>query len=246
MAWGMGMPTGFGAYWPSGGFEGWSQSLIAYYQAQPPEVQRELFDAYSDPLECAVSYPHYVSVKLIHEIGSRYRPHRPVDVPLKPVLDHEPPKVFVTEAKCNELASLISLNDRIVAVDEALKALIEGLDPGIHRFFPIDIVMPKGVKFSRQFYVLGVGRYFDSFADSASDSKAYEELPNSGGLLSINRQSLSNSIRGLALTSQVHEGAHLWRERRFQEWLTCFSDELHAAIEGAELLVPKMYKMRTA
>lgn len=246
MAWGMGLPIGFGAYWPSGGFEGWSKSLIAHYRAQPPHVQRELFDAYSDSLECAVDYPLYVSTKLIREIGSRYRPHRPVDVPLKPVLVHEPPATFVTTAKCNELAALISLSDRIVAVDEALKVLIERFEPDVHRFFPIDIVMPKGVKFPRPFFILGIGRFVDSFVETASDPEAFAELPNSGGLLSINARSLSKSIKGLALTSQVHEGAHLWRERRFQEWLTCFSDELHAAIEDAGLLLPKMYKMRAA
>lgn len=247
MPWGMPLPNGLGPYWPDGDFEGWSKSLIAYYMAQQPEVQQALYNGYPDVLECAVSYPLFVSQKLISEPGSR-KSSRPEDIPFPPILEHELPKVFVTTAKCNELASLISLNDRVIAVDEAMKALIEQFAPDAHQFYPIEIMMPRGAEFPRRFFILCIGSYFDSFVAAASDERAFTELPNSGGLLSIDqmRMRTSDCIKGLALDRNVYGGAHLWRERRFREWLTCFSDEFYAAIQEAELRLPKMFKMREA
>ena len=244
---GMALPKVFGLFWPDGEFRGWNRGLVAYYMAQPPEVQRALYDGYPDPVECAVSYPLYVSRKFISEIGSR-KNARPENPPFTPIQVHESPKVFVTEAKCNDLGSLIMLNGRIIAVDEAMKSLIEQFEPGIHQFFPIEIMMPKEVGFPRTFFTLCIGNYFDSFVESASDSKAFDELPNSNGRLSINdsRQRISQSIKGLALAKDVHSGAHLWRERRFGEWLTCFSDDFHGAIQDAGLRVPIMQKMMEA
>ena len=244
MVWGMSLPDGFGRFWPSGEFEGWGRGLVSYYMAQPPKVQRALYDGDPDPLECAVDYPLYVSEKFISEIGSRKSP-RPQDPPFTPIEDHEPPKVFVTKAKCNDLGSLISLNDRIIAVDDAMKSLIEQFEPGIHQFFPLEIMMPRKNRFPRTYFTICIGKYFDSFVKSASDDKAFDELPNSNGRLSINgmRQRTSQSIKGLALAKDVHSGAHLWRERRFGEWLTCFSDNFHGAIQDAGLLIPKCYRM---
>lgn len=247
MSWGMPMPDGFGPYWPSGSFNGWSQALIAYYMAQPPEVQQALYNGHPDLLECATTYPLFVSQKLTSEPGSR-KSSRPEDTPFTPVLEHEPPKAFITNAKCNELASLISLNDRIIAVDEAMKALIEKFAPEAHSFFPIDIMMPRGAKFPRQFFILCIETYFDSFVASASDERAFSELPNSDGLLSINAMAMRTSecIKGLAFDRNACGGAHLWRERRFREWLTCFSDEFYAAIQADGLRLPGMFKMREA
>lgn len=240
MVWGMELPRSFGLFWPDGEFEGWGRGLTAYYMAQPPEVQRSLFDGYPDPMECAVDYPLYVSRKFISEIGSRKSP-RPEDPPFTPIQNHESPKAFVTEKKCNELGSLIKLNDRIIAVDEAMKSLIEQFEPGIHQFFPIEIMMPKGERFPKEFFTVCVGRYFDSFDESASDPEAFKEIPNSGGLLSI--ITARHGIKGLAFAKQVYGSAHLWRERRFSEWLTCFSDEFRRAIQDAGLRVPIMQKM---
>ena len=90
MVWGMALPNDFGPFWPSGNFGEWAPSLIAYYMAQPPEVQRSLYDGYPDPVECAVSYPLYVSQKFISEIGSR-KSVRPENPPFTPILGHEPP-----------------------------------------------------------------------------------------------------------------------------------------------------------
>jgi hypothetical protein len=65
------------------------------------------------------------------------------------------------------LGSLIKLNDRILAVDEALKAIIERLESGVHQFFPIEIMMPSDKAPSVRYYVLVIGNYCDSFIPKA-------------------------------------------------------------------------------
>lgn len=245
MTWGMLLPNGFGQFWPYGEFEGWHQRLMSHYMAQPPEIQRTLYNGLSDPLQCAANYPFYVSQKLVSELGSRISPH-PHNPPFTPVEDHEPPTIFVTEAKCKELGSLIALNDRIVAVDAAMRSLIEAFEPGVHRFFPIDIMMPKGARFERPFFILWIGQYRDCFVPSASNPEVFAELPDSGGQLTVKTAQPGATIKGLALARDQISGAHLWRERKFGEWLSCFSDELHQTIEDAGLLTPKMWRTRDA
>jgi len=52
--------------------------------------------------------------------------------------EHEPPRSFNTVKGYKSLGSLIKLNNRILAVDQALRAIIERLEPGVHQFFPIE------------------------------------------------------------------------------------------------------------
>jgi hypothetical protein len=244
MVWGMALPKNFGEFWPDGDFAGWSRDLVGHYMKQPPEIQRALYAGYPDPVECAVSYPLYVSRKFISEEGVRHSP-RAEDPPFTAILDHEAPPVFVTGKTYTALGSLIMFNDRILAVDAALKDIIERFEPGMHQFFPIEIMMPKGQVFPKVFYTLVVGQYFDSFVPEKSNAEAFYELPNSGGKLSTIPGPKSR-IPDLALSGDIHGGAHLWRERRFREWLTCFSAELAAEIEKAGLRIPKLHKMMEA
>lgn len=247
MVWGMALPKNFGKFWPDGDFGSWSGDLVRYYMAQPPEMQLALYDGNPDPVERAVSYPHYVNGKFTNETGSRMSP-RPEDPPFSPIKEHEAPQVFITGKTYDELGSLVMFNDGIVAVDDRLRKIIENFEPGSHQFFPIEISTPKGEVFQK-LYTFVVGEYFDSFVPEKSDPDAFRELPDSDGKLSILGVPLSHAgpkkiIPSLALSGDVFGRSHLWRERRFGESITCFSDEIASAIKEAGLSIPPIHQMK--
>ena len=246
MVWGMDRPTGLGEYFPDGQFEGgsWPGRTMGHFHKQPPDVQKKLFDSQMDPLDAMQLYEGFVVDKFRREWGVRTSP-RPELPPLTPILDHELPTSFDTVRSYQTLASFISLNDRIAAVDAEFMALLENFEPGVHRFYPIEIRMPKNEVFPKPYHILVIGQYFDSFMPEKSKDEPFSELPNSGGKLYI-KSGPKNRIPDLAFAQGIHSGAHLWRERRFDEQLTCLSDALVAEIQRAGLRTPKMFKMIAA
>lgn len=243
MVWGMDEPSGLGEYSPTGAFEGgdWYGRLLNHFHSQPPEVQKALFDTPLEPLDARQFYVSFVSRKFVSEWGVRRSP-RPEDPPLTPILDHELPMSYDTAKSYKTLASYIELNDRIAAVDGDLKHLIETFEPGVHKFYPIEIRMPWGKVFPNPYHILVIGQYFDSFVPERSKDEPFKEMPNSGGMLHI-KFGPKNRIPDLAFAQSIHDGAHMWRERRFGEQLTCLSDALVAEIKKAGLRTPKMFTM---
>ena len=61
------------------------------------------------------------------------------------------------------LGAFISLPNRIYAVEAALKDIIEGLEPGVHQFNPVQILTSKGEPWPAEYFLMVVGRYLDSF-----------------------------------------------------------------------------------
>ena len=243
MVWGMGQPRGLGEFFPDGQFESgrWPGRLMGHFHKQPVDVQKALFDAPLDPLDAMQFYEGFVVDKFRGEWGTRASP-RPEHPPLTPILGHELPSSFDTVKTCNSLASFISLNDRIAAIDADLMELLETYEPGVHKFYPIEVRMPKGQIFPRPYHILVIGQYFDSFVPEKSRDQPVSEIPNSGGKLQI-ESGAKNRIPDLAFAQRVYGNAHFWRERRFGEWLTCLSDVLVAEIQKAGLQTPKLFKM---
>lgn len=246
MVWGMNLPSGFGEFFPMGNFEAhidsdaddWGDRLKAYYKEQMPEERKALFD--DGHGNGPGNYSYHVAAKFISERGKASGVDKP---PFGPIEAHEPPRSFVTDKGYKSLGSLIMLNDRVLAVDESLKTIIERMEAGIHEFFPIEIVMPRGKIFPKPYYVLFIGQYLDSFSPEKSNKESFRdygpEYPNF-----YNLESSKKGVTGLALTKTAFGSAHLWRERAFREWLVCFSDELQAEIVGAGLRMPKHYSMK--
>jgi hypothetical protein len=236
MVWGMVRSKSFGEFWPSGKFEDghWGERLNSFIQSQPIEVQKKLFD--HGPQESIASYPHYVSQKFKNEVGTKVRSE---DVPFTPVLPHEAPRTYDTEKLYSELGSLIELESMLLAVDDALKAIIERIEPGVHRFFPIEIRMPKGGIFPKNYYTIEIGQYFNSFLPEKSNEKSWR----------IDWQDYyfhnesKHEMAGLAFSREAFGNAHLWRESHMSFQLNCFSDQLQFEIEKAGLRLPKLHKM---
>jgi hypothetical protein len=243
MVWGMDRPTGLGEYFPDGQFESgrWNGRMMGHFHKQPPDVQKALFDTPLEPLDAMQFYAGFVVDKFRCEWGMRTSP-RPEHPPLTPILDHELPTSFDTVKSYKTMASFISLNDRIAVVDAEFMELLETFEPGVHKFYPIEIRMPKNQAFLEPYHILVIGQYFDSFMPEKSKDEPVSELPNSGGKLHV-KSGPKNRLPDLAFAQGVHGSAHLWRERRFGERLTCLSDALVAEIQKAGLRTPKMFKM---
>lgn len=250
MVWGMSLPAKFGEFWPEGKFEmnpktresGWGERLREYFQSQALKKQTELLDGVPDGDPHGRAYAYHVSRKFINEIGVAAGPQGPHFSPIEP---HEPPRSFTAAKTSQSLGSLIELNDRIVAVDDALKAIIEGLEPGVHQFFPIELVMPKGVIFPGSYHVLVIGRYHDSFSPENSDKDSWSDYgPNYPDFYFYKYDESKSGISGLAFSRDVFGRSHLWRERRFNGILICLSDELQSEITKAGLRVPVHYAMK--
>ncbi|MEO8374825.1 MAG: DUF1629 domain-containing protein [Sphingomonas bacterium] len=245
MVWGMDIPSSFGEFWPEGDFEGvdergsrgWSKRLIAYYEENMQEAQKALFDDGCG--NGALRYMGHVFGKFTHELGTCDEPD---SLPLTPIEDHEPPTSFDTDKGYTSLGSLIALNYGVLAVNEALKAIIERVEPVKHQFFPIEIKMPKGKVFPERYYILVIGQYIGSFSPADSRKESWQE-PVSGR---YSHDESKKGVAGLALSKVVFGKAHLWRERGFLGLLTCLSDELEREIAKAGLRIPKHYQMKEA
>lgn len=237
MVWMMSLPRGFGEFWPDGDFEegdkkgapGWSGRLKAYIKDLPPERQRELM-----PSGDWFYYGYFVSKKFITEVGSTVQPDLP---PNTPVLDHEAPRTFDTVKGYKQLGDLIMLNSRILAVSEGLKTIIEALDPGAHQFFPIAIVQPRSVH-PKSFYTLVITHYRDSFTDVKNAMP-----PLDGGRYIFTSVNKAEAAQCWFKRSEF-AGAHLWRERKFTEFIVMLSDELVARAAAAGLRLPKMHQAK--
>lgn len=244
MVWGMSLPSGFGEFFLDGDFEGdgirpdaigWSGRLKKYFNEQLAEDEKALFDDGHGP--DAVRYVSYVASKFRSEIGTK---GDPCDPPLSAIAACEPPRSFDLEKRVKSIGSLVMLTDRILAVDEALKEIIERLDLGVHQFFPIKIRRRNGEEYPRAYYIIVVGQYFDSFSLEKSDQASFEKDGERGFF----HKETKVDMGGLAFRKAVFGHAHLWRDRRMsREWLTCFSDELVAEITKAGLRIPKHYRM---
>jgi hypothetical protein len=235
MVWGMTLPSTFGEFWPDGEFVGWYDGLKAYFREQMPEEQKALFDDGNGNGE--TNYMGYAVQKLVSEAGASGGPDYP---PFSPIEPQEPPPSFTAEKRYTSLGSLIKLNDRILALDDALKTIIERLEPGMHQFFPIDLLMPRGDFFPKAYHVLFIGQYHDSFSPENSKEGSWRKNGDYGYLF----EKSGKGVSGLAFSKSIFGGSHLWRERSLRGGVTCFSDELEAEIGDAGLRIPKHYRMK--
>jgi hypothetical protein len=236
MVWGMRLPDNFGVFWPSGEFEydpkkkdtGWYDRLERHYLAQAPEEQLRLYDhrflndGESNVEWGAGHYRTYVSSKFRCEFGTK----DPLlhQLPVNRIELHEPPITFDTDKPYASLGSMIKLNDRIVAVDDVIKQIIERLEPGHHQFYPLEITMPNTRRFPGSYYTLVIGQWFSSYLPERSDTS-------------------KKNFAGLFFSKEAFGNAHFWKDRGTPA-LTYFSDELRSEIEKAGLRIPKLYKLK--
>ena len=222
MVWCLKEPSGFGQFFLEGDYVGWQERLTQYYLEEMSDEEKANYNKNDVP-------------DYIFQVACRFTMDRG---PLKP---HECPTEFQVQfSRAKSFGSLVKLTSKLLTVDEALKTIIETLDPGVHQFWPIEIKLPRGKPFPRQFYGLRIGRFLDSFSPEKSDKDAWWE--RKGRYYAENKTKAY--FNRLALSSEAFGDAHLWRETRLQEPEICFSDSLKEAVDDAGLRLPKHYKMK--
>lgn len=230
MVWAMMMSGSFGDFFPDGDYFGWDEKLKDYCRNGRSEERKAALWA------AQRSYQGWISEAFHSEIGVE-RPHNPPVV--SPLLE-ELPTEFRTVKSYNNLGSLIKMTDRLIAVDEPLKEIIETLEPNVHRFWAMSIVMPKGRIYPQTYYGMIIGRFLDSFLpDHSILEPAY-----SGEGYYAPMQDNKKAYAGLAFSEKAIATAHLWRERRIAMPEVFLSDELQAKISEEKLRVPKHWMVK--
>jgi hypothetical protein len=222
MVWALRMPGGFGDYFPEADFVGWE----------------DWTKSFSKTVESG-TYAYLLADKFNCEIGAAISPNHPI---ISPIAEHEWPTWYETRKRYPTLGSLFEMSGRILAVEEALKDVIERIEPGIHLFHPIAMTTRKGDVYPKRYYTMVIGQFLDSFdpakstAGSWSKEKGYDSY-----MAFINAK---ESIEGLALSRSSFGSAHLWRERRLRSPEFFLSDTLHNEIIKAGLRIPRHYRMK--
>jgi hypothetical protein len=163
-----------------------------------------------------------------------------------PLPDKALPKRFVAKERYKTLGSLLGLPRKVRAVDERLRNIIERLEPGVHQFWPLEIVMPNGDEHPNRYYGMMVLRRLDSFLPEKSDPGCWHGGEIAPGIKSYNVLGGSKEVHaGIALSSAVFGASHIWRERSLTNPTLFFSDELQAEMRDAELRIPKNFKLRS-
>jgi hypothetical protein len=244
MAWGFFFGSTHGKFFPSGEFERgdvpgkrlYRQRLDRHYNLASDEEKKRLFNPEA---EGGASYPSYVASKLRSEDGTRYQEMLPKELPERLIESHELPRSFDAARPIKALGDIVETNQRILAVSEAFKDVIEMFEAGVHKFFPITVTDPVKGEIEQKYFIFVIQKYLDSFRPNESEDGSFEPT------MQLYRFENSKAgLEGLALAKDVFAGSHLWVERRFASPLFCLSDELEAAIHNAGLAIPNRYRMR--
>lgn len=234
MVWGMREPNRFGEFFPDAGFVGWREGLREWFETEASESERARYNNRD------ATYIHNVAEKFTSEIGVTRLNGSPA---LTPLIPREFPDTLKSEKSYKSLGDLIMVDAGLLVVSSGMRDIIESLESNIHIFWPIRILMPKGVEFPKSFYAMVVGQFLDSFRPNASDPEFYREV-SSGSLYSGKKHDKKDCLSRLAMAREAFDGAHLWRERRLYSPNIFLSDELQGAIKQAGLRIPKHYHMR--
>ena len=222
MVWGLQGPKGFGEFFLDGDYVGWRERLTQYYLEEMSDAEKASYNKNDVP-----DYIYKVSTRFTMDRG--------------PLAEHECPDVYQVQFnRAKSFGSLIILADRLLAVDEKLKAIIEGLEPNVHQFWYIRVVMPNGDVYPKRYFGLRIGRFLDSFLPGQSDEGSFRE---EFGLHYVNIPKKQH-YAGLVLHREVIGSAHLWREKRLLQPQVCFSDSLKVEVEKAGLRLPKYFELR--
>jgi hypothetical protein len=240
MAWIVKFEPKAGQFFLYGDYGDLKQRLETYRSTEMPAEERALF-------KYEVTYRRWVFEKFTKEIGVAH-PMGPVA--LTPIKDREWPSAYQAERPIKSLGALISLADDALVVDERLRDLIQGLEPGIHQSRPITIQQPSFEPVPGSYFILVIGRFLHSFLPEATEQQLWHEVQIEMEGKRVNSGSYSCRAFGaeafakLAFSREVIGAAHLWRERRIIGSNFYISDTLRDAITQAKLPMPPHFRVK--
>ena len=114
-------------------------------------------------------------------------------------------------------------------VCEEFKNIVESLEPGIHQFFPIEVVRRSGEPTEKTYYQLVIGQRLEALDVERSNVKWIAD-ERGGGF-----HAKGPGEARWVLRRDIVAGKHLWRPLKHFTYLRFCSDELMAAVEKAGL-----------
>jgi hypothetical protein len=230
MVWALKVSSGFGDYFPDGSHdESWDKQLREYTQSGLSEERRQSI------LRSRRSYRGWISAAFTHPPGTEFG-----GMVVPDPLPEELPSEYRTVKSYKSLASLIAMPNMLAVVDQDLKEIIEEMEPGVHRFWPIKIVMPRNKEYPANYYGILVGNFPNAFRPDASEPSAFRKGENIYLLGSFEK----GKLEGLAFSEQAKGGMHLWREPNISQVDLFLSDQLLERIKKAGLRVGRHYRVR--
>ncbi|NBZ89529.1 imm11 family protein [Stagnihabitans tardus] len=230
MVWGIVLPTGFGKHFPRSDFVGWKEHLSRRLKDLAPEVKAMMDGSVAD-------YCYRVSEAFTREVRNPARSQSPVRMP---DIDELPQEIRL-EGAHTDLAAFFMTRDRMLAVDEQLRTIIEALEPGGHVFWPLRLTTSKGADLPKRYFGLIIGRFLDSFDLEATPP---ESVTGTGYQRQASGMTMA-VFATLAFRADQIGTSHLWRERRLLRPRVFLSDILQAEILKAGLNIPKHHKVKT-
>jgi hypothetical protein len=244
MAWAVKFKSEIGQFHPRGDYLELEARLNSYFTQEMSAQEKAIFGH-------KVGYARWVFEKFVKEIGIQHPGDRAV---LTPPQDHEWPRTFQAERTIRSLGSMFKTTNSVLAVDEAMKDLIEGLEPGVHQFRPITILQPNSEAFPGSYFTMIIGQFRDSFIpDPETEGDLWTRLSylDANNVRKFTGTYLFSALSAeryarLSLSTGATEGAHLWREHNLRGPDFFISDTLYSAIKTAKLKIPQHFKVREA
>ncbi|MFY0612788.1 MAG: hypothetical protein JXQ99_14745 [Hyphomicrobiaceae bacterium] len=135
---------------------------------------------------------------------------------------------FRIKKRPKALSSLISLRNKLLAVSEPLKVLIEELEPDVHQFWPLKLTTRNEKGYPEPYYGMVILQWRDSFVPEKS-----EQYKVDGPF--IYGEDTKTGMSKLSLSRESIGQAHLWRERKLLMPNILISDKLQSEIENCGL-----------
>jgi hypothetical protein len=121
----------------------------------------------------------------------------------------------------------------VVFASDRLKELIERFEPGVHQFFPIDIIYKSNKELAAKMFFLNICARLDSVDRELTTCPFPDEImwrPDKGGTLVFNMDQIGNH--------------HLWHDKHIMHgWM--ISDQLHDAFVAQKITGLVFHKDKT-
>ena len=145
----------------------------------------------------------------------------------RPLAEDQLPKVLVARKPRPSWPDMFTTTNGLPIVSQPAKDIIDGLDPGLHQFFPLEIKTKRGLDIEGPWFAMNVTAKQDSIVLGRSTTRQNPNFPETLNYVSY-------EAKWVTVDPSKQTGIHLWREQRFNMSLLG-SDTLVDALKASDL-----------
>lgn len=131
----------------------------------------------------------------------------------------EVPAKLVLGKKRKALGGVFITRNGLFIINGQVRDILEGLDPNVHQFFPIEVVYKGGSKPEGDYFVLNVTAQQDSIVDEASSVKSApmpkQIHPYIPGDHDPERMTITHYKKNITVRPSAQTGLNMWRKARY-------------------------------